>query len=128
MSGPCCVELGAKQSYQAKGNIESLAGVNTYKVGQGKSAIVLFTDVFGYSFLNVQRLADIFSEQTNTTVFIPDYFNNDPIDPNVPDLFSVLPTWLKKHPPNEACQIGRQIISTIKGHYQSIQVTYFTNL
>lgn len=122
MSGPCCVELGAKQNYQPKGNIEEIGGVKTYRIGQGKTAIVLFTDVFGYSFVNAQQLADCFSSNTGATVLIPDYFNDDPIDPNIEDLFSVLPDWLKKHPPTYACQIGQQFISTIKGHYQSIQV------
>ncbi|CAF3185248.1 unnamed protein product [Rotaria sp. Silwood2] len=123
--GSCCVDPGAKQTHQAQGHEEEIAGVNTYKIGQGKSAIVIFTDVFGYSFINVRKLADSFAEGTQTTVLIPDYFNGDPISPNAPNVMDILPDWLKKHPPTDACAIAEKFISTVKGHYQSIQVIGF---
>ncbi|CAF1244724.1 unnamed protein product [Rotaria sordida] len=125
MSSPCCVDPGAKQIHQAQGHEQVIAGVNTYKTGQGKSAIVIFTDIFGYSFINVRKLADSFAQGCQTTVFIPDYFNGDPMDPNEPNLWDLLPGWLKKHPTTDACDIADRFISTIKGDYESIQVIGF---
>jgi dienelactone hydrolase len=122
MSGPCCVDPGAKQSHEAQGSEQEIAGVNTYKTGQGKSAIVIFTDVFGSSFINVQKLADSFAQGSQTTVLIPDCFNGDPINPNTPNIMDIFPSWLKKHPVTDACALAEKFISTIKGNYQSIQV------
>ena len=122
MSGPCCVNPGAKQSHEAQGSEEQIAGVNTYKSGEGKSAIVILTDIFGYSFINVRKIADSFAQATQTTVLIPDLFNGDPMNPDDPNLWDKLPAWIKKHPVTDACAIAEKILSTIKGHYQSIQV------
>jgi dienelactone hydrolase len=122
MSGACCVDPGAKQSHDAQGTDEKIGGVNTYKTGNGKSAIVIFTDVFGYSFVNVRKVADSFAQGSQTTVLIPDCFNGDPISPDVPNLFDVLPVWIKKHPPTDACNLAETFLSAIKGNYQSIQV------
>jgi len=67
-------------------------------------------------------LADTFASNTQTSVLIPDLFNGDPISPDVPNLMDVVPDWIKKHPPTNACAIADKFLSTIKGHYQSIQV------
>lgn len=122
MSSPCCVNPGAKQTHESQGHVEQISGVNCYKTGQGKTAIILFTDIFGYSFINAQKLADSFAQNCQTTVLIPDYFNEDPMNPNEPNLWDLLPTWLKKHPPTDACIIAEKFLSTIKTLYQSIQV------
>ena len=122
--GSCCANPGAKQSHEVVGNEEKIGDVNTYKTGQGKSAIIIFTDIFGYSFVNARKLADSFAQGSGTTVFIPDYFHGDPISPECENIMEILPSWLKKHPPTEASQIAQTFLSTIKGHYQSIQV-YF---
>lgn len=120
--GKCCTDPGAKQSHEAQGTEEKIADVNTYKTGQGKSAIVLFTDIFGYSFINARKLADSFAQGSGTTVFIPDYFAGDPISPSTPNIMEIFPRWFEKHPVGEACQLAEKFISTIKGHYESIQV------
>lgn len=127
MSSRCCVDPGAKQTHEIKGTEEILGGVNTYKTGDGKSAIIIFTDVFGYSFINVRKIADYFAENTKKTVLIPDYFNGDPIDPNAPNLWDLLPGWLEKHPPTDAIIIAEKFLSAIKSNYETIQVNY-TNL
>ncbi|CAF1184854.1 unnamed protein product [Didymodactylos carnosus] len=125
MSGPCCVDPGAKQSHSAQGHEETVAGFNTYKTGQGNSVIVMFTDVFGHSFINTRKAADTFAQATGTTVLIPDFFKDDPMDPNESNLFDKLPGWLKQHPVDEVCASSDKFISTIKGHYDSIQVIGF---
>jgi carboxymethylenebutenolidase len=131
MDTSCCTNPGAKQSHEAQGHEEEIAGVNTYKIGQGKSVFVVFTDIFGSSYVNNRKVADRFAEGTGATVLVPDYFYGDPIDHNNPNFQDSLPNWLKKHPTNEACALADKFISTIKGHYQSIQVklkVFFNNL
>jgi dienelactone hydrolase len=124
MLSSCCADPGAKQIHQSQGHEEEIAGVNTYKTGQGKSVIVLFTDIFGYSFVNTRKIADRFAQETGTTALIPDYLHGDPVNPDVPNYRDIIPDWLKKHPVTEACAIADKFISTIKGHYQSIQVIF----
>ena len=119
-----CVDPGAKQTHESQGQVEEIAGVNTYKTGQGKSAIVLFTDVFGFAFPNTRKLADRFAQEIGTTVLIPDYFDGDPVDPSKPNYRDFLPEWRNKHPVSNACDIADRLISTIKGHYESIQVKF----
>ena len=117
-----CADPGEKQTHQSQGHEEEIAEVNTYKTGQGKSAIVMFTDIFGYRFINSRKIADRFAEETGATVLIPDYFNGDPVNPDVPNYRETMPEWSKRHPMTDACAIAEKFISTIKGHYQSIQV------
>ncbi|CAF4169245.1 unnamed protein product [Adineta steineri] len=125
MDSSHCTDPGAQQTYQSQGHEESIAEINTYKIGQGKSAIVLFTDIFGYSFINARKLADRFAEETGTTVLIPELFHGDPVNPNIPNYRESMPDWLKKHPISGACEIADKFLSTIKGHYQSIQIIGF---
>jgi hypothetical protein len=119
-----CTDPGAKQTHQSQGHEEEIAGVNTYKTGQGKSVIVLFTDIFGYSFVNTRKVADRFAQETGTTVLIPDCFHGDPVNLDVPNFRDTLPDWKQRHPATEVCAMADKFISTIKGHYQSIQVTF----
>jgi dienelactone hydrolase len=127
MSGPgeCCVDPGAKQSHQEQGREELIADLQTYKVGEGKSVVVFFTDIFGYSFVNTRRLADHFAQALNSTVLVPDFFHGDPMDPRAPNLFEKLPTWLQKHPVDAACTAAVNFIGTIKAQYDSIRVIGF---
>jgi dienelactone hydrolase len=125
MCSRCCVDPGAKQSHTAQGNEVTIAGFKTYKTGQGKAAIVIFTDVFGFSFINTRKIADTFGHDVGTTVLIPDFLNGDPMDPNDPNLWDKVPAWLQKHPVTEACVSAATYISTINGQYDSIQLIGF---
>lgn len=122
MESAHCLDAGAPQTHQSQGHVEEIAGINAYKTGQGKAAIVIFTDIFGFTFPNTRKLADRFAEATGATVFIPDYFNGDPVDNTLPNYRETMPEWHKRHPMDEACKIADSFISTIKGHYESIQV------
>jgi dienelactone hydrolase len=124
MSGPCCIDVGAKQTHTTQGNEEVIAGFNTYKTGQGKSVIVIFTDIFGSSFINIRKIADTFAHSTGATVLIPDFFNGDPMDPkaSMSELRSQIPTWLEKHPVDQVVGFSDKFISTVKDQYQFIQV------
>lgn len=122
MSGPCCVDPGAKQSHAAEGGEETLAGLKAYRTGQGKSAIVIFTDVFGSSFINVRKLADNYATETKTTVLIPDLFNGDALNPDDPNLWDKFSAWLGKHPVAGACTLADKVLSAAVEQYNSIQV------
>ena len=123
MSGACCVDPGAKQCHVLRGKIENVAGLSTYRTGHGKSAIVIFAELFGYTFVNTQKVADTFAEATGTTALVPDLFNGDPMDPDDPDLMEHLPGWLNKHPIDEACSLSGKFISAIKEQYHTIQAS-----
>ena len=125
--GPCCVDPGAKQSHTVEGIEETIGGLATYKTGEGKSAIIIFTDIFGYSFINTRKMADTFAQSTGTAVLIPDLFEGDSLDPNASrsDLLEKLPIWLPKHPVDKACLTIDKYISTIKDHYNSIQANIY---
>jgi dienelactone hydrolase len=75
----CCVDVGAKQTHVVQGHEETIGGLNSYKTGEGKSLIVIFTDIFGYSFINTQKIADTYAQATGSTVLIPDFFEGDPM-------------------------------------------------
>lgn len=122
MSGSCCVEPGAKQTHEPVGNEVLIDGFNTYKTGDGNSALVIFTDIFGFSFINTRMLADQFVQSTGATVLVPDFFNGDPMNPNESNLFEKLPAWREKHPVEEACQMADRFIASIEDNYQAIQV------
>lgn len=125
MDSSYCANPGAKQTHQCQGNEEEIAEVSIYKTGDGSTAIVLFTDIFGYQFLNTRKLADRFANETGATVLVPDYFNGDPVNADVPNYRDQLPEWRKRHPVTEACIIADRFISTIKRRYESIQVKLF---
>jgi dienelactone hydrolase len=122
MASTHCVDPGAKQTHESQGYEEEVAGVNTYKTGQGKSAIVIFSDIFGFAFPNTRKVADRFADATVTTVLIPDCFHGDAVDSTTPNYRDTLPEWIKRHPVDEVCDLADNFISTIKGQYQSIQV------
>ena len=122
MSDRCCIDPGAPQSHQPVGVEESIVGLNTYRTGTGKSVIVIFTDVFGYAFVNTRKIADVFAQTVGTTVLVPDFFDGDPLDPTAPNLQEQMPIWREKHPVDQACASAANYISTIKGHYDSMQV------
>lgn len=63
-----------------QGGMGEVAGINTYKIGQDKSAIVLLIDEFENDFNNPQKLDDSFAQDAQSTVFIPNRFNDDPMD------------------------------------------------
>lgn len=124
MLGSCCATLGAKQTHESQGTVEEAAGVKTYKIGQGKPAIILFSDIFGYELPNTRKIADHFSEAIGATVYLPDCFQGDPIDVTIPNYRDLLPEWLKKHPVSDGCTLAEKFISTIKEQHESIQVRF----
>lgn len=52
-------------------------------VGAKKAAVIITTDVFGHSFINVQLIADSISKYAGVPVFVPDLFNGDALPTSV---------------------------------------------
>ncbi|PWN33020.1 alpha/beta-hydrolase [Meira miltonrushii] len=72
-----------------RGQIQKIGPYDTYvskpsssenQTGNDK-AVVLFTDVFGLALTNIKLIADIISDRTGITTFVPDLFHGKPIDP-----------------------------------------------
>lgn len=71
------------------GQTTKFGGVDAYIAGNlesKKSAIVIATDVFGYSFINIQVMADTMTKQTGVPTVVPDIFDNFPLPINAMSL------------------------------------------
>lgn len=120
MTDASCVELGAKQIYTAQGVEVEIDQLKTYKTGSGKTAIVFFTDIFGFALINSRRVADFLAEKLDVTVLIPDLFEGDPIDPNDPNRNESLISWRERHPFEKTCPMAERFVSSIENQFQSI--------
>ncbi|KUJ07473.1 dienelactone hydrolase family protein [Mollisia scopiformis] len=67
-----------------KGHEAKLANNNCYITSSAnpnpKTAVFLIHDLLGWDFLNVRLLADHYAEETNTTVYAPDFFGGESVD------------------------------------------------
>ncbi|KAH5457564.1 hypothetical protein HBI30_064600 [Parastagonospora nodorum] len=63
---------------------ETTLGQNkAYVTGDNKDAAVLIiADIFGWTLPNVRILADHYAKEANVTVYIPDYFECEVVDPD----------------------------------------------
>ncbi|PVH97185.1 alpha/beta-hydrolase [Periconia macrospinosa] len=84
--GRCCT-VGVKHEGTAKGEFKDVGGVPSYVVypedKNTQNAIVIFTDVHGYKFINSQLIADQYAANGYFTI-IPDLFagNESPLNPD----------------------------------------------
>jgi dienelactone hydrolase len=60
--------------------------------------LFLLTDILGHRFINIQLLADQFSE-SGYYVVVPDLFKGDPVSLNPPEGFDILNDWFPRHVP-----------------------------
>ncbi|KIJ56355.1 hypothetical protein M422DRAFT_23639 [Sphaerobolus stellatus SS14] len=82
------------------GKFEEINGVNTYvALPSGdypkEKAILFLTDIFGAQYVNNKLLADDFAKN-GFQVYIPDYFEGDPIPPDFPAGFD-RERWFAAH-------------------------------
>lgn len=64
---------GFKWDGQTTGKEATLNKAKAYVTGDSKdSAILIITDIFGWTLPNVRVLADHYAKETNSTVYIPD--------------------------------------------------------
>jgi dienelactone hydrolase len=64
---------GFKWDGQATGKETTLDDINAYVTGDSKDAAVLIiTDIFGWTLPNIRLVADHYAKETNATVYVPD--------------------------------------------------------
>ncbi|KAG9830133.1 alpha/beta-hydrolase, partial [Aureobasidium melanogenum] len=79
----CCKE-GFKWNGQPVGKETTLGKNPAYVTGDNKDAAVLIVaDVFGWTLPNVRLLADHYAKEANVTVYVPDYFNGEVVEPDM---------------------------------------------
>ncbi|KAH8896519.1 putative hydrolase [Thozetella sp. PMI_491] len=79
----CCVE-GALWQGTPQGKEQTLANNNTYVTGNNPdAAILLIHDLFGWTFRNIRILADAYAREVGATVYVPDFFGGEIIDPTI---------------------------------------------
>lgn len=78
-TAPCCLK-GFKWEGVPEGREDQLAGLSTYVVGSSSDvAIILISDLFGWTFPNLRLLADHFANEVAATVYLPDFFGGEVI-------------------------------------------------
>ena len=76
----CCLK-GFAWDGKPTGHTSKLANYDTYVTGDISDVAVLFIhDLFGWTWLNTQLLADHFAREANAIVYVPDFFGGKSID------------------------------------------------
>lgn len=75
-----CCKTGFKWDGEPTGTTTKIGGLDTYVAGSNKErAILMIHDVFGWTFPNLRILADQYATETNSTVYLPDFFGGEVI-------------------------------------------------
>lgn len=78
-----CCKTGFNWNGSPTGTETTLADKPAYVTGSSKSAaIIIVHDVFGWTFKNLRLLADHFAKEADATVYLPDFFDNEIIEPS----------------------------------------------
>ncbi|KAI0378167.1 dienelactone hydrolase family protein [Hypomontagnella monticulosa] len=78
---PCCVQ-GFEWSGTPSGKIGKLGNNDAYIAGDNPDvAVMIVHDVLGWTFPNARLLADHFAREANATVYLPDFFAGEIVDP-----------------------------------------------
>lgn len=77
----CCIK-GFEWNGTPSGKVGKIADLNTYIAGDNAdAAVLLIHDVFGWTFPNLRLLADHFAREINATVYLPDFFGGEVVEP-----------------------------------------------
>ncbi|KAJ8062716.1 hypothetical protein OCU04_007981 [Sclerotinia nivalis] len=71
------------------GREETIHGLNTYVVGDPlttRATVVIYSDIFGLLLPNNKLLADTYAASGEYLVYLPDFFEGDPVNLKVADL------------------------------------------
>ncbi|KAE9374664.1 dienelactone hydrolase family protein [Stipitochalara longipes BDJ] len=114
--GECCTK-GIKHEGTPKGTVEKIENITTYFARPSNpngNAILIFSDVFGPIYQNVQLMADDFAAQGFLTV-VPDLFNGDPLSPEPFYSGKVdFPAWLARHDTTTVDPIANVVVDHLK--------------
>ncbi|EFJ15446.1 hypothetical protein SELMODRAFT_173745 [Selaginella moellendorffii] len=111
-AGDCCVPPA---SHFFDNSAESL-GVRAYTNGaQGATeAVILVSDIFGWSSPLLRKLADKVAA-AGYLVVVPDLLNNDPFKPaESGSPYATFPAWIKNHEPPKSIQQCKKIVALLK--------------
>ena len=74
---------------QPQGKEETIHGLNTYVIGNRtnpRGIIVMYSDVFGLALPNNKLIADAYAKSGEWLVYLPDFFEGDPLPLKVADV------------------------------------------
>ncbi|KAJ4365085.1 hypothetical protein N0V83_008702 [Neocucurbitaria cava] len=76
-------KTGFKWNGASTGKESTLNKANVYVTGDSKdAAILIVTDIFGWKLPNIRILADHYAKEANATVYVPDIFDGEVVDPD----------------------------------------------
>lgn len=80
-----CYELPGELKGKPSGSEIEIGGVPSYvsTPQSGKGTILLATDIFGLGISNAKIVADVLAQESGFTVVVPDYFEGEPMKPEV---------------------------------------------
>ncbi|VVT57461.1 uncharacterized protein SAPINGB_P005707 [Magnusiomyces paraingens] len=115
----CCAQ-GFKHTGVASGKIVDYEGIKYYVTGDESLASsklhLILTDVIGYSFINIQLIADEYAK-TGYFVVIPDLFSDDSAPLNPPATFNLFNDWFPKHTPEITQPIVDKVVELIRSKW-----------
>ncbi|KAI9662975.1 MAG: hypothetical protein M1821_008022 [Bathelium mastoideum] len=79
-----CCKTGFKWDGKPVGTETTVGKNKTYVTGTNKeAAVLLISDIFGWTLTNLRLLADHYAKEANVTAYLPDFFDGEVIDPAV---------------------------------------------
>ncbi|KAL2813490.1 dienelactone hydrolase family protein [Aspergillus cavernicola] len=101
MSSNCCLQSFAWTGTPT-GRVDTIANLPSYISGNNKNAaVILISDVLGWTFPNIRLLADHYAREADVTVYVPDVFDGEvlPFEPILKGEFDKidLPAFLERH-------------------------------
>ncbi|KAJ4318944.1 hypothetical protein N0V94_004175 [Neodidymelliopsis sp. IMI 364377] len=76
-------KTGFKWDGTASGKETTLGNSKAYVSGDSKdAAILILTDIFGWTLPNIRLIADHFAKESQATVYVPDLFEGEVVDPD----------------------------------------------
>ncbi|KAH7122655.1 Alpha/Beta hydrolase protein [Dendryphion nanum] len=79
----CCL-VGFKWKGTPVGNETKLGSNDSYIVGESSDiAVLVIADLFGWTFVNTRLLCDAYAKEIGATVYMPDFFGGQVINPAI---------------------------------------------
>ncbi|KAI9710353.1 MAG: hypothetical protein M1820_002848 [Bogoriella megaspora] len=77
-----CCKTGFNWGGNPVGTETTLDQNKTYVTGNSKdTAVLLVHDIFGWTLTNLRLLADHYAKEANVTVYLPDFYDGEVVDP-----------------------------------------------